>query len=165
MATTAIVEVRYPRPEEVNHIIRHMRESDIEEVTSSHGPMFRYALRKAAEQPETRVGLVNGTPVALFGLEPGGIIQGGGTPWLVATDKLQENGIAFLKRNRQWVKEMHEKYGILSNYVYHRNTTSIAWLRWLGFDLHEMRPYGYYKRPFIRFSMGEAQCAVQQQPS
>lgn len=152
---SSVVEVRFPRPDEVNYVIKHLREADYEEVRASHGPMFMYTLRKIAEMPETKVGLVDGTPVALFGLEPGGIIQRGGTPWLVATDKLQENGIAFLKRNKQWVKEMHEKYGVLSNHVYYRNDKSIAWLEWLGFDIQGLRPYGYANLPFHRFSMGE----------
>lgn len=102
---------------------------------------------------DTRIGKVNGSPVAVIGVSPNSIITGGGTIWMLGTDGLKDAKLAVLRHSRAWTQSMLQKYGELSNYVDARNEVSIRWLKWLGFTVDEAKPYGKSQLPFHRFHM------------
>lgn len=153
--TSSAIEFAVPTREDIEEVISNLRESDRIEVRASHGPLVSAMVRHAAGSSETLVARENGVAIALFGVEPGGIISGGGTPWLVGTDRISAHKVTMIKKNRTWIREMLEKYGRLSNYVMAEHTNAVEWLRWLGFKIEDPAPYGYEQKPFHRFSMGE----------
>ena len=136
-------------------MIENLRKQDRNEILASHGPLAFDALRKVCEDGDTSVGEIDGKVICMFGVAPMSLATGGGIPWLVSTDDLPRYAKSFMERNKAWIEEKLAVYGYLQNYVDKRNTVSKRWLRWLGFQLEEPKPYGVNKLPFHRFSMGE----------
>lgn len=150
-----VVEQVPVNEEDVNYLIRNLREADIEEVKASHG-VHPGILLGLMRPDEATIGKADGVPVCVYGVAPKTLISnGGGTVWMMATDQLFKHKLAFLRRNRKWIKEKLKEFGTLDNHVDARNKTSISWLRWLGFNIEEAKPYGVMQLPFHRFSMGE----------
>lgn len=77
-----------------------------------------------------------------------------GSPWLLASNLINEVSREFLKRNKAVLTEMSSEYGFLFNYAWSKNVTHLRWLKWLGFTI-DYRPiplgsngeifYGFYK--------------------
>lgn len=84
-----------------------------------------------------------------------------GIPWLLATDKFPEFRISLAKEVKRRLKSLTERYAYLFNYVDSRNTTSIAWLKWLGFTVDENKPYFFHDPavPFYLFYLKQAPAA------
>ncbi len=76
-----------------------------------------------------------------------------GIPWLLATDKFTEFRISLAKEAKRHLNSLAERYSYLFNYVDSRNTTSIIWLKWLGFTVDEKELYYFHdpKVPFYLF--------------
>lgn len=144
-----------PEPWLVEHVVNNVRAADVEEVVASHGAHPKFILPLAADHEETRIGVIDGEPVCMFGASRLTLTSPGAAPWLIATDGLFAKKVAFLRRNRAWVQQMLDKYGYLENYVYDRNETAKNWLQWLGFQLDSPVPYGQRMKLFRRFYMGE----------
>lgn len=131
-----------------------MRLRDREEVWASGLlPPLEAALLSLELSTRAWTGSVDGTLVTMWGVCPGpGRI---GIPWMLATDDLERHQRAFLRRNRAYIALMLERYDTLVNWVDARNTTSINWLRWLGFRLDPAAPFGALGLPFHRFEGGK----------
>ena len=102
---------------------------------------------------KTMTAMVNGLPVAMWGVVPESLIGNAGTPWMVASFLIDKEFRTFLKHCRPPVMELLNQYDKLENYVDARNVRSIQWLRWLGFTIEEAKPYGVFKLPFHKFWM------------
>lgn len=148
-------EIRTPTDAEIEHVIANLRDQDRDEIEASHGKHAYRLLRDAIDSEDTRVGVANGEIVCLFGVEPQSVIGRGGTPWMVSTDAILKHKVVFLKHSRLWIEAMRQKYGHLTNFVDDRNTVSKRWLKWLGFEFDEPKPYGVQQLPFRRFSLGD----------
>jgi len=90
-------------------------------------------------------------PTVVFGVTESA--PGVGCPWMLATDDITEMRLSFVRASLKVIKDMLGEYPLLRNYVDTRNSISIRWLRWLGFELEEPQNYGLYKLPFHRFEM------------
>lgn len=94
-------------------------------------------------------------PIAVFGIanpqvQP--INYKIGVPWMVATDKLREYGKSFMQAALHWVRYLQGDYDLMVNYCLPENTTSILWLRKMGFEFDEtLSPFGYFEHDFIKF--------------
>jgi len=97
--------------------------------------------------------MVNGSPVCMFGVCPEGVLAGVGVPWMIGTHELDKHPVTLLRRCRPFLAEMFKCCVLLQNYVDARNTTSIQWLKWLGFRIEEARPAGPFGLPFHRFEL------------
>ncbi len=146
------VEVVPARPEHLAPIAQAMREADRAEVWAAAmlRPGEALALSLAAS-PLAWAGLVDGRPACLFGASAAAPGSDHGVPWLLGTDAVEGNAVAFLRRNRPYVEAMQDRFGILSNHVDARNTASIRWLGWLGFILGDAVPLGPFALPFHPF--------------
>jgi hypothetical protein len=142
-------------PDDLEYVIKNLRADDIQEIEASHGRAAYHILRESVHSEDSLVGKVDGTPICAFGVEPRSLLAGGGVPWMVSTDDILKNKVAFLKHSRLWVDSMLEKYGYLENYVDDRNTVSKRWLKWLGFEFDKPKPYGVKQELFRRFYRGE----------
>lgn len=151
----SVGKIRKATEEDVEYVIENMRDQDRNEILASHGKFAFTELRNAAHDDDSWVGEVDGNIICLFGVAPLSIIAGGGMPWMVSTKGLTKYAKTFLPRSKEWIDGKLEEYGHLSNYVDERNTVAKRWLKWLGFELEDPKPYGVNKLPFHRFQMGE----------
>ena len=100
-------------------------------------------------------GLIDGDPVAIYGLVRGALVGGVGVPWMLGTDGIMASPRAFMSGSRDVVKSMREISPIMSNHVQAGYVKCIRWLIWLGFTVHEPEPYGPYGELFCEFTMGK----------
>lgn len=145
-------------PANMGHAIMisaNVRDEDRDELWASSMMSPLSCMEKGMKySEETFTGLINGVPVCMWGVVQDSFVFNTGTPWMVSAVQLEEHDIAFLRRARKPVLEMLEKYDKLENYVDARNTRSITWLRWMGFNVEEKTEiYGLLKKPFHRFTM------------
>lgn len=133
----------------------HAREADREEIWSSDRLTTRQAAESGLEvSPGTRCALFDGKPACVFGVYPGAFLGGIPSPWMIGTPLIERHPLAFLRRCRPVVQDWSKRYTTLRNHVDARNTHAIAWLKWLGFAIHDAIPYGFDKLPFHPFTMG-----------
>jgi hypothetical protein len=74
-----------------------------------------------------------------------------GTVWLLSSDKLRKYSKRFIQENQKWIKKIGKDYQCIYNYVDCRNIVSKRWLKHLGFELIETRPYGHAQLDFNLF--------------
>lgn len=137
------------------HISARMRRADIDEVMASGGHDPMTALRESLDSAaKAWTALVNDEPGCMFGVTALDILSGLGCPWLLGTNLVEKNSIAFLRRSKRYVAEMLDLFPYLYNFVDARNRLSIRWLKWCGFDFAKTpKPYGVAQLPFYRFEM------------
>jgi hypothetical protein len=146
-------------PESARQMAGNLRQVDIDECRAIWNLTPAAALRRCLQSNGSRVfASIGGNPVVAFGVhavpsEFIGVTEG--NPWLLGTRHLEENWVTFLRESRRWLKMMDTDYTILWNYIDARNTTTIRWLEWLGFqigDAPEMRVEGTHVLKFMRYN-------------
>lgn len=89
-------------------------------------------------------------PVALFGLQV--VNREVAIPWMVATEDLKESARDFLRASKLWVEYLQGDFQCLINFCLPENTTSIRWLKLMGFEFdNKPIPYGYFDHHFLMF--------------
>lgn len=122
-------------------------------------------LVSAMQSPEPKAIVIDGLPVAAFGVNP--VVPGEvGCPWLLATEdfygaltarRKDRATIQFLRANLREIDAWQKEYTVLTNVVHAANIPAQNWLRWLGFRFFpKERQIGGH--PFIEFIRTE-QCA------
>ena len=94
---------------------------------------------------------IDGKVVAMFGVAAVNEISGHGTPWFLGTEDAK-GAMSFVKLGRKAKKFMESQYGRLENKVHKDNSTSIAWLRHIGFTVGTEPD----EKGFLTFSNGGA---------
>jgi len=146
-------EITDTTDDHINELAETMSQADRDEVwATSHRSPLESLLFSSTMSGDTTTGLADGEVVCIFGVSPISIISGSGSPWLLGSDLIREHFRVFLRGNKEWMKIQQEKWDTLSNHVDARNTLAIRWLKWMGFDFDEAKPYGPDKMPFHRFS-------------
>lgn len=149
--------------EHVAAMLPNVRTADRHEVMAATGMAMEDALPDSLKRSEMAwAGMVDDQVACIFGVAGASILSETGFPWMIGTHLIEQHAKAFLRRNKQMVQQMLDRYPHLENYVDVRNTTAIGWLKWLGFEMQEPQPYGMYRMPFMKFTM-EAICVPQQQ--
>jgi len=97
--------------------------------------------------------LADGKLANMFGVSPINFVQGIGSPWMLATPEFDRHPRAVIRHCRRYIPPMLAVFPHLVNHVDARNVRSVAWLRWLGFEMHDPEPYGPYGVPFHKFEM------------
>lgn len=117
------------------HVAENLREQDRAEVEASSGmdPKASVALSILMSSRAFAVLDREGVPVCLFGVAPHPL-PGVGVAWLLGTDGLLKEALPIARGSRQYLAELHQEFPLLWNYVDERNTLSIRWLRWMGFE-------------------------------
>ena len=130
-----------------------IREVDVEEVDATIGLNIKDGLMASYQVSDEAFTMVaeNGDLLGMFGLtkthDP--LVS---VVWMLCTERLPKYSKTFIKLSKQWVIDQNKKYSILMNYVDARNTTSIKWLKHLGFVLiNRVEEYGVGKKPFYEF--------------
>ena len=136
----------------VKPIAKRMRRADIDEVQAASGKTPEEALLYSIDKSEySWAALVDGKPVAMFGVGILNVIGGVGAPWLLATDDVERNRKVFVRLSISFRNELLERYPVLRNFVDVRNTASIRWLKWMGAEFSE--PILIRDHPFQLFEM------------
>lgn len=110
-----------------------MRPADIAEVWAlAHHSPLQAVERSLAAPGEQLAFLVDDMPLAVFGCTATAL-EDIGTPWLLGAVGVERYARQFLVLGRAHVARWASQYNDLINVVDIRNTTSIRWLRRLGF--------------------------------
>jgi hypothetical protein len=148
------ITIRHATREDARQIADKLRQADKREVFASCGLVPERALDISVRLcPEPLLGIINGEPVSIWGVNPGSLATGHGIPWMLGTDKLDRYAKHWLPVARRALNYSANGYNILENYVDVRNRKSVRWLKWMGFEFDEARPYGHLGLPFYRFTM------------
>ena len=131
-----------------------LRALDLAEIEAASGREPGEVLLESLDRAlEASVALLDGRPIAIWGLGTHSLMLGPGVPWMVGSDDLASVGTVFLRESRRQVASMLGRYDTLTNFVDARNEPSIRYLRWLGFAFDEAAPWGHAGLPFHRFHM------------
>ena len=93
--------------------------------------------------------LRNGWPVGV-----GGIVEqdhGTAEGWLVGSDDMTSNWVEFAKGSLSFVRNVFDRYELVTNLVDVRNTVHLRWLEWFGCKFSPPIMVGKECRPFVRF--------------
>lgn len=99
--------------------------------------------------------LVDGHLAFLFGVAPAPHDPDIGIVWMLGTDLLERHARHFLRKNRDYLSQIHSQFKRLINIVHAENHVSIHWLKALGFTVESPAPYGPHGALFCRFEMRE----------
>jgi len=77
----------------------------------------------------------DGEPLVMFGLVKRDILTGTGTLWMLGADTVRDHKRELLKQTPPVIAEMLTICPRLCNMVHNKNTSSIRWLKWLGFTV------------------------------
>lgn len=151
----ADVLVRPPRRADIAALVADMRAGDAAELAASHPGDPHEALRHALAISPHRWALdVDGKLALLGGVAVVSLLDGVGSPWLLGTNVLNTKGGVLTRVCLAYRDLALGLFPTLVNYVDARNTTSIRWLRRLGFALAaDPVPYGPRRMPFYRFEL------------
>jgi hypothetical protein len=142
-------EVVKAKPEHIPPIAANLRQADINELWAVACVTGRDALERSLEASEVAgTWLVNDVPACMAGVTRNG---DDGVIWLLATDAVDKYPRQFLQASRRGFESVQDKFDRLYNYIDVRNTKSLRWLKWLGFEIHAPKPHGMLGKPFHYF--------------
>jgi|HigsolmetaAR202D_1030399.scaffolds.fasta_scaffold14958_2 Protein of unknown function (DUF2833). len=129
------IEARPSRLEDVHRMAPRLRREDLEELQASGCESAHEALLDGLMSPDgcTTVVTGDGEPALMFGTVPHPLDDMVGCIWMLGTDEIEKNRVQFLRRSKEFIDRFHDKYPVLMNYTYYRNTVHHRWLRWCGF--------------------------------
>ena len=96
---------------------------------------------------------IDGELAAILGVAPVNVMAGIGSPWMLGTPVLDRHSRVLVQRTPGYIAKMLNAFPHLVNFVHAKNTTSVRWLRRLGFTLHPAVPYGAAGELFHPFEM------------
>lgn len=137
------------KTEHAHQLGPHMKHADREEVKAASGLEPLEVLLKSLELSEKAYALVaEGEVIAL-----GGVVRLNdttGIPWALTSDKIALYPKQLCRITKELIKVFHKSYPLLTNFCDARNTTTIRWLKWCGFQfVAEIAEYGVAKKPFV----------------
>lgn len=152
------VEVRQPTAEDCRYLIDHMRAADRAEMDATIGTACPYRAMQYVLERCSHAWAVfgDGQLLMMLGLVPTGSFLGGdeAEPWMLGTEHVERLPGVLTRVALRYLEVMKGHYARLANHVDARNTTSIRWLKRLGFTVHpETVPYGPYGLPFHPFEL------------
>jgi len=123
-----------------------LRQADQDEIRAALEMDPAVALAKSIEVSDwVRVILIRDEIVGIFGVA-------GVVPWFMASDRIYEHKLTFLKQSKRIIQQMLKDVGRLTNMVDSRHTQAVQWLAWLGFKIDKENPILLRGVPFYLFS-------------
>lgn len=134
----------------------NMRDEDRAEVLAMSGHSPEQAVAASIERSEdVWAAMVDGKVLCLFGVGRATLISDLSCPWMLSTNELPRHARQFARHSKGVVAYWRERHPHLMNAVDARYQTSLRWLRWLGFTIHEAEPMGPSRRLFHRATIGD----------
>ena len=150
----ADVLIRPTEPGDVARLFANLRASDLAECRAYGRPDIAASIESSVNRSVLCwTGLVDGELAAIIGVAPINALTGIGSPWMLGTPVLDRHQRILVRMTPEYISRMLKAFPHLVNYVHAKNTTSVRWLRRLGFTLHEAVPYGPLGEPFHPFEM------------
>lgn len=144
----------------VNAMKGKIRKSDKQEVWAASHMDINEALDLSFRSSETAVvKLFNGIPVAVSGVTRPYLLSNNGIIWMLATEDFENKTVQISagRKCRVFVEEMLQSFKELYNYIDVRNTVTLKWLKWIGAEFDEPKPYGPDNMLFRKFYIRRTQ--------
>lgn len=145
------IEIKPPTDADIQYVAENLRGPDKVEFTASTGRSPEKAFKRSARlSDELHCAYIDGVPVAVFGLTH---LTGRSAPWFMGTDALEGAQVAkaMLVEGRKFFKQWASQYGVLSNHAHSDNELHLKYIRALGCDLLDPKPYGALRFLFTQF--------------
>lgn len=116
----------------LHHIADTLSEQNKQEAKILFGDIsIGRLLQEQAENTESGFVLFdgNGDPKGV-----GGIFKNHTIWFVLAEDTTMHMRVSWLKNGRRWFDAQLEKYRTIHGYCWSKNTLSMKWMRWFGFD-------------------------------
>lgn len=127
------LEIRPARAEDVAALEDRLRDEDRGEIIAAGYPDARsclsYGLRHSLECSTV---LLDGKPVAMFGLNARTLLGAEAMVWLLGTPDMERIKKSFMRWSRIFITVWIGRYPLLWNLVPTKYEKSLKWLRWLG---------------------------------
>lgn len=150
----ADVLIRPTQPGDTDTLFENLRSADLAECLAYGDRDIRESLRgSAARSMLCWTAFVDGEMAAIIGCAPISVLSGIGSPWMLGTPVLDRHSRILVRRTPEYIARMLRAFPHLVNFVHAKNTTSVRWLRRLGFTLHDAVPYGARGELFLPFEM------------
>ena len=149
----AEILIRATEPGDAELLAAGMRECDIAEVRACGHTPLEAARRSVATSLLRWSAFADGELACIIGCAPISLVSGIGSPWMLGTPVLDANSRVLVRLTPRYIGAMLEVFPHLVNHVHAENTTSVRWLRRLGFTLSEAAPFGALGEAFHRFEM------------
>lgn len=142
-----MVEIKPYYPEVVSQLADHIKEMDLLELRAVSDDPVEVAIHKAVTNSDLVLVIMNaGVALGLFGYKAK---SGGARVWMISTAEVSACGKSLTKSAKAILDEWSARFGLLWNYVYSGNTTTVDWLTFLGFTIHSTVPtYGAHSEPY-----------------
>lgn len=125
-------------PEDVQFIADRIRPEDLQELDLHDIKPVDALTMGFVDSLQPLTVIVNGSPVAMFGIVPVGDKNpslANPSVWLLGTQDLFTIKVPFLRQSRAWLNHIQKPFPCCGNWVDSRNTMHCRWLRWLGFEI------------------------------
>ena len=144
--------VRKSTQEDVDYLVDNLRPEDAQEVQASHGSTREALQMGFDDSDECWTIIVTDTEeiAGIYGVSRYDEMTG--IPWLLTTPAITKVWRPFLRGSRKWVKEINNRYPLLTNAVDADYTLAINWLRFVGFTfIKKYDTWGVGNKPFLEF--------------
>jgi len=145
------IKVRDSEEDDIKYLRYNLRLSDVDEIWASNHVDPNTALREGLKNSSVCLTVLKRSPIAMFGCCPSSLISDRAVIWMLATNDLISIKTPFIRYSRKFVDVMLEQYPLLYNWVDARNTHSVLWLKRIGADVQEAKPFGVENLPFHYF--------------
>lgn len=150
----AEVLIRPTEPGDAATLFANLRSADLAECQAyGHADLAASLEANVRRSLLCWTGLVDGELAAILGVAPVNVLGGLGSPWMLGTPVLDRHQRVLVRSTPEYIARMLKAFPHLVNFVHARNTTSVRWLKRLGFTLHEAVPYGPLGELFHPFEM------------
>lgn len=153
MRSNVKVEIRKPTQDDVDLLIKNMRQADKDELMALHNKIDEI-VQYSFERSEHKWSVyANGEFVCMFGVSYAAMVSNTGVIWMLGTDLIERYKGAFIRHSKEYIQAILTIYPVVSNYCDVRNTRTIRWLKLMGFKFYEPIPRGVHKLPFVKFEL------------
>ena len=147
-----MIHFKKPTYTMLESIAADMRDEDAAEVWASHHYTPLESLVKGMAVTDfSLVVMYDEVPLVVIGLVKRDLLSGTGLIWMLGSNAALKHKREFFTLTGPIMDEMLTICPRLCNMVHSKNTKSIQWLKWLGFNIEEPVPYGAEQEPFHPF--------------
>jgi len=149
-----VLEFKQPTEDMLQFIADNMRDADIDEVRAASNKDPITAVTEGVRVSDfSSVAVINGDIVAVMGVVKNSTLTDNGIAWLLGTVFVDKHRREFLENSHKVLNAMLDVCPELSNHVHAKNKISVRWLKWLGFNVKEPKPFGVNGELFHEFKI------------
>lgn len=145
------MEVREPTTRDVLALGSLMREADYQETIRAGFSGGIDALTESVKMSDLiYIAIIDGEPVAMWGLVLGPMMSLTGAPWLLTGTGIERYKMTFLKTARRVIGEFKDRCpGGLYAFIDAEYDKAIRWAEWMGFEISPPVAHPATGKPFV----------------